>query len=594
MRALNASRRAQKECERAIHRLRRVTLRAASFFLAVVLISTPVSAAPLSGYVDVLKRDWYVYESKYFRVFSDQKETEVSRQIHDLELFRTYVLATLDQESNRLRLSARTDPQKRRLLDSIPVAEHDRVDVYLFSRRAHLVRLFNNRDIYAFMQPGLRKSLMVMAPDHESSSPNAAAFHEYVHFLLRTLGGSHFPLWYEEGLAEFFASTTITRDALVIGDVPQLRLQNLKFQRRYPLADVFQAGAPRLLPTLEEVPQTKDAATTRRHLAREERRRRRLPRSPMFYAQSWSMIHMMLLGHYAGLDRRDHLLADYVLDIQNGEQPQEALGHHFAGKYQGLESDLRRYINRQSQIPRLSIPLGQFDYDPRYERKPLDTQELTYRLGLLAAPLSSARAREMFSWAIDTFPDSPQPLIGMGVTQRFAGHYIEAVDYVSASLERAPDDAYTNFEFADTVSIACQRAARPDVDLKTLDCERLIPLAQKSYARALQLAPDNPEFQANFGVTLLQAGKLEEATALLRRAFATSPWSPGLSFALGESLRRQGQFEGAKPLLNRAAVWFFKNPSLQIRAQYALELAERGVAEVPSGRAGEVQFKTLN
>ena len=548
----------------------------------------------IGGYSDVLKRDWYVYESRYFRVISDQPADDVGRQIHDLELFRTYVLATLDQQSNQLRLSARTNPEQRRIMDAMPVAEHDRVDVYLFSRRAHMVRLFNDRDVYAFMQPGLRKSLMVMAPDHQSPTPNAAAFHEYVHFLLRTLGGSHFPLWYEEGLAEFFASTTITRDALVIGDVPPLRLQNLHARRRFPLLDVFQAGAPGLLPGSDSGNTAAGQARNTRQLEREQARLRRLHRSPIFYAQSWSMIHMMLLGHYAGFDRRDHLLADYVLDIQNGEQPRTALAHHFEGKYRGLETDLRRYLSRQSKIPRLSIPLGQFDYDPRYTRKPLSTEELTYRLGLLAAPLSSGRAREVFRWALDTFPDSPRVLEGMGVAERFAGRYDKAVEFVSAALERAPDDAYANFEFAETVSIACQRMSVRLASDGPIDCESLLPRARASYARALKLVPDNPEFQANFGVALLQAGNLPEATELLRQAFRTSPWSPGLSFALGECLRRQGEFEGAKPLLNRAAVWFFKNPSLQVRAQYALQLAEQGVTDIPGGRAGQVQFKTLN
>lgn len=551
-------------------------------------------ASPRSGYGDVLKRDWYVYESTYFRIISDQPHAEVRRQIHDLELFRSYVLATLDQRSGRGRTSALEVPQIRQSRAHGPVSEHERVDVYLFSRRAHLVRLFNTRDIYAFMQPGLRKSVMVMAPDHRSDSPNAAAFHEYVHFLLRTLGGGHFPLWYEEGLAEFFAATTIDKDSLVIGDVPALRLQNLQNNLRFPLNDVFHAGAVSWeTEVAESLPEALSARGVRRQ-RREERRRRRLPNSPMFYAQSWSMIHMLLLGHHAGFERRDHLLADYVLDIQRGEQPQQALGRHFANEYRSLETDLRRYIGRESRIPRLSIPLGQFDYNPRYRRTLLSTEELTYRLGLLASRQSALRARKMFRWALHTYPDSPKALIGMGVAQRIAGRYGEAVEYVGASLARAPEDPYAHFEYADTVSLACQEQRRSADDKLSLDCAGLLPKAQRSYARALQLAPDNPEFQANYAVTLLRAGQLDQATRLLTNAMKTSPWSPGLSFALGESFRRQGRFELAKPLLNRAAVWFVKSPSLRLRAQYALQLAEQGVRTVPQGSTGEVQFKTLN
>jgi len=92
----------------------------------------------------------------------------------------------------------------------------------------------------------------------------------------------------------------------------------------------------------------------------------------------------------------------------------------------------------------------------------------------------------------------------------------------------------------------------------------------------------------------LQGGELSAATALLRQAFETAPWSPGLSFALGESLRRQGEFARAKPLLNRAAVWFFKNPGLRLRAQAALALAEQELKDVPGGGAADVQLKTLN
>jgi len=345
------------------------------------LLSLCSIAASAAGgrYSDVLGRDWHVFESKHFRVISDDNERTVGRYIHDLELFRTYVRATMGMDENRQSAELRYNRALRQRIDARQVPEHERVDVYLFSRRAHLIRLFNSRDVFAFMQPGLRKSHMVIAPDYDSPSPNSVAFHEYVHFLMRAVGGSHFPPWYEEGLAEFFAATTIEEDALIIGDIPELRLQNLHTRHRYPVDDVFVAGAPGLLSEFTAMAAPENQTRGDRRTLREQKRRARLPNSPNFYAQSWSMIHMLLLGHHAGMPRRDHLLTDYVLDIQNGGEPEAALTRHFNGQYRVLEADLRRYLSRRSRIPRLSIPLNQFDYDPRYKRRPLQRTELTNR-----------------------------------------------------------------------------------------------------------------------------------------------------------------------------------------------------------------------
>ena len=555
------------------------TLRVA--LLCAVSLSAPGAHALFgSNYGDVLRRDWHVYESRHFRVISDSPESEVGRRIHDLELFRTYVRATMGLDLERHRIKVRRNKALRAKLDERVVPEHERIDVYMFSRRAHLIRLMNSRDVYGFMQPGLRKSLMVIAPNTTSETPNTVAFHEYVHFLLRAVGGSHFPPWYEEGLAEFFAATRITKDALVIGEVPLLRLQNLQNRHRFSVAEVFDTGSPRLpdLNSLEE-----GVAISSRPLA-----------NPAFYAQSWSLIHMLLLGHHAGLQRRDHLLADYVLDIQNGRDPQAALQRHFQGEYRALERDVRKYISRRSKIPRLSIPLNQFDYDPRYSRTRIDRTELTARLGRLAAPLSHVSARGIFRNALKEQPQAAEVLAGMGLAQRLAGRYSKALQMVQASLEAAPDDPHAIFEFADTISVICQRSRRNDPELANISCRDLVPLAMQGYATALEMMPDNPEFQANYGVALLQTGQLDEATQLLSAAFQRAPWSPGLSFALGECLRRQGEFSAARPLLNRAAVWFFKSPSLQIRARLALALAEQGSSDVPQGIGAEVQLKTLD
>ena len=275
--------------------------------VAVLLLSSWAAQAfifnPFNG---VLRRDWNLYESAHFRVYSDFPEAVVGRRIHDLELFRSVVHFAMG---------------------IAPETETPVVDVYLFSRRGDMFRLFNSDQMLGFMRPGLQDSLMVIAPVYRTSNLNTVAFHEYVHFILRNVSGSHFPPWYEEGLAEFFAGTAINKDGLVVGDIPPVRERALFTQPSISIASVMNAGLD--ANSAKPVPQaSRDLVSLRQRVAAGGG-----GRNDDFYAHAWSIMHLLLLGHHAGLPRRDHLLVDYVLDIQQGTHPQRAYLEHFDNKY---------------------------------------------------------------------------------------------------------------------------------------------------------------------------------------------------------------------------------------------------------------------
>jgi len=521
---------------------------------------------PFSG---VLRRDWNLYESKHFRVYSDFPEAVVGRRIHDLELFRSFVHFAMG-------ISQDTET---------PI-----VDVYLFSRRGHMFRLFNSDRMLGFMRPGLENSLMVIAPVYRTSNLNTVAFHEYVHFILRNVSGSHYPPWYEEGLAEFFAGTTIEKDSVVVGDIPPVRERNLFAQPSMTIASVMNAGvASNALPLAPQAP--RDLVSLRDRLASAG-----VARNVDFYSHAWSIMHLLLLGHHAGLPRRDHLLVDYVLDIQQGGSPQRAYLEHFDNKYNELQKDLKSYLNLRSRLPKLTLPLSQFDYDPRYKRHAVQRSDMVYRFGRLVAPTSTLSARWLFEYALTLEPDSPRALAGLGMVRRMSGEYAKAVDLAERSLRQSADKdsgALAHFEFADTVSVVCRRANAGRAELAHLDCDELQVRALESYRVALTHSPNNAEFQANYGVALLRAGRTQQAEALLTAAYAKAPWSPGLSFALGECKRRQGEFERSKELLSRASVWFFKSPGLRANALAALDLAQREIATVPTIATDEKQLPAL-
>jgi len=57
-------------------------------------------------------------------------------------------------------------------------------------------------------QPGEDKDYVVMRLDSEGENPFHTLYHEYTHALLR-LNFSNLPLWFNEGLAEFFGNSTL-------------------------------------------------------------------------------------------------------------------------------------------------------------------------------------------------------------------------------------------------------------------------------------------------------------------------------------------------------------------------------------------------
>ena len=530
------------------------------------------SALGFGGPFAVAERPWFAYETRNFRVYSDYPEATAAKRIQDLELFRAFV-------HDAMGLPARSPGGPR-------------LDVYLFSRRAHMIRVFNSTDVYGFMRPGLDRSLLVIAPVYGGGSENDVAFHEYVHYLLRNVGHSHLPPWYEEGLAEFFAMTEIRDDTLVVGNVNRLRVRQLRDAHGLSVEEVMTAGYPLNL----QLPRGSGISQANLSVWGGHLRAVGLPRLTQqadFYSQSWSLMHMLLLGHRSGHDRRDWRLADYVADVAQGEGFDQAYQSNFGIDYNQLERDLKRYIAKLAhRYPRLELPVAAFDYDPRYRRTRVTEQAMLLQLDSLAAPVSPQTAGRLFDRARRLQPGSVTALSGLGMARRRAGHLQEALA-LGARAARDEDSGVAQFEYADTLVEACRVANGPErrrldiarrrANQTAVDCVEMRQTALGAYQRALQLDPDNARYLAAYGVTLLQSGRLREATTHLEQAHAHAPWSPALNLALGESLRRQGEFQRAEPLLGRAAVWFFKSPALQAQALNALERARADDLSVPGG-----------
>lgn len=146
--------------------------------------------------------------------------------------------------------------------------------------------------------------------DDESEGLHSVVFHEYVHLLL-SLNFGPLPLWLNEGLAEFYAHTSIESARVMVGRAAPWHIALLRDRALVPLDEFFAAD-------------------------QRSRHYNEADRASIFYAQSWAMTHWLILGNKG--ENRDRLKR-LVRRLNSGATPMEAAGEL------GSKDELRRALD---------------------------------------------------------------------------------------------------------------------------------------------------------------------------------------------------------------------------------------------------------
>ena len=153
--------------------------------------------------------------------------------------------------------------------------------------------------------------------DGEAAYP--VIYHEYSHFLLQGVFGGA-PLWFNEGLAEYYSTLQVTSDGrrAIIG-APITRHVELLRQRRLPLA--------RLL----------DVSTASAVYSRDT------PERAQLYAQSWALVHHA----FHAQPRRREALINLALKLAGGAPPEQAVRETYGMTLASLDLELLAYMRRE-------------------------------------------------------------------------------------------------------------------------------------------------------------------------------------------------------------------------------------------------------
>ena len=364
------------------------------FATALAGLALALAAGPLAG--QGLEDDaWLAVESAHFTLYTNAEAARGYEIAESLERFR----AVFAQLAPQLELKSPAPTKMLAFKDAEAYAPYKTVADRGSSR------------ILGQFLTHVDGNYLTLDAGTELVDSFTVIYHEYVHYFVRH-NFPGVPLWFNEGLAEYY-STFAIEDGLARVGRPVER--HVEWLRRHS-----ELGLDGVLATRQG---------SREHQAGGAGR---------FYAVSWVLVHYLLSGDPARLDRT----ADFFLRLRDREDPEDAFEAAFDLRLRTLEDALVDYA-RAAELPQAAIPLNRLP-SPSVEVFLLPPAEALFHLGDLLAHIGRSEAAEQhFQRALDHHPEHPQSHAGLALVRDQQNRFEEAEWLYRDAVELGSEDPLT-------------------------------------------------------------------------------------------------------------------------------------------------------
>ncbi|MCA9504108.1 MAG: tetratricopeptide repeat protein [Spirochaetaceae bacterium] len=500
---------------------------------SVCAVTSPAFADPSPTRAD----DWRVTRTRHFEIFSSTTEEETRELAVELERFHALILVSLGGVQGELALPTR---------------------VFAFDRRSDYDRFAPNRTDGVF-RAGTRTNDIVLFATSRGRWAREAAFHEYVHCVLRSVSSVRYPLWYEEGFADLLSTARVHKGAMAIGAVPKRRVDSLRLGR--------------WMSTTRLVSGRSYGDFVGRHRA-------------MLYAQGWALVH------YLSLDRERsgsvvQELSRHLALLAVGASPEAAFHEAFGESADSAGRNLRKRLVAGG-FRAVAVPLAELDTgleEPVVAGLPL--VETSIRLGELALNGGDAQRAEVeFRAALGLDPARARAEAGLGTALRRQDRWAEAAPHFERAIEIDPGDPLNHLDLGNHLFLLAMQEGR------VAGLSAILERARTAYARSLELDPARIETQAMLGaIHLAPGGDPANAVRPLERALERLPSSLPIRNLLVEAYVANGREREARATLEAAiadsgddaAGSSIEDPLASIRARRS-EVEARGDRLAEDGR----------
>lgn len=463
------------------------------------LVVTLCLVAVVSQHTPVLAKDnWIGVRTKNFLMVGNDSEKEIRAVGLKLEQFRE--------------VFTRLFPN---MVFSTPVP----TTVVVFKSHSSYRPFKPHANTAGYFQPGRDVNYITLTTELDGSQDAFnVIFHEYTHLLVNNTF-KNAPVWFNEGLAEYYSTFKITDDRkIALGTPIGNHVFLLRESKMLPLRTLFEVD--------HKSPHYNESK-----------------KQGIFYAQSWALMHYLLIG-------KTGFVAPLTkfLELQNANVPLDrAFQESFGVPFETMEKDLRNYIKQD----RYNVLNGHFErkleLDTNAQATPLSEAEAQAYLGDLMLHSHRKDAYTYLEKAIKLDPN-----LGMAHASLGMAYFREGkVDEARASLERAvslnSQNYLAHYYYAFTLSRQSEEGA--PVSAYTPEIAAKI---RQHLQKAIALRPDFLEsYNLLAFVSLVSGENLTEAIGSLKEALKTSPGRNDFAFTLAQLYARTGDYKTAREMLEQ-------------------------------------------
>jgi tetratricopeptide (TPR) repeat protein len=348
-------------------------------------------------------------------------------------------------------------------------------------------------------------------------SADTLAFHEYVHLLVRNSFGNA-PLWFNEGLAEYYSTFEISdgNKRVTLGKPIDYRLKTLRERELLPV---------------EELLKIDDSSPF--YIEQEKRK--------IFYAQSWALIHYLLSSP------RRIQLSTYLELLARGRAVEDAFRQAFQTDFATLEGELRAFL-RLDKFQRQVVTFDKrLEFNPVTSSAPLTEAESRFYLGDLLLHINRLEEAALYlQKAIALDPTLSRAHASLGVLAARQNRLDEARKHLEIA-SRGSENYLVHYYYAYVLSRDGAGSASLSDGYYGAETALLMRAALK---KAIDLAPNFAEaYRLLAFINLVREEQLDESIVLLKNAIDLSPRRQEFSLLLAQIHMRRAEFDVARKVL---------------------------------------------